>query len=105
MSVLQKFLRQRPAGGERVSRKDGNRCRHCFQKEWHRVRNSYAAGARKHVEDCANVPELLCDRIKFALTCAMYHRKGCIFFNELVTPLYSECLKTYKKDTSFDILC
>ena len=59
LSVLQNFLRQRPAGGERVPRKDGNRGGHCFQKQWHRVRNCYAAGARKRVEDSANVSELL----------------------------------------------
>ena len=59
MSVLQNFLRQRPAGGERVPRKDGNRCGHCCLKQWHRVLNCYAAGARKRVEDSANVSELL----------------------------------------------
>ena len=37
VSVLQNFLRQRPAGGERVPRKLGSRCGHCFQKQWHRV--------------------------------------------------------------------
>ena len=32
---------------------------HCCQKQWHRVLNCYAAGARKCVEDSANVSELL----------------------------------------------
>ena len=59
VSVLQNFLRQRPAGGERVPRKLGSRCGHCFQKQWHRVQNCYAAGGRKHEEDCASVSELL----------------------------------------------
>ena len=59
MSVLQNFLRQRPAGGKRVPRKLGSRCGHCFQKQWHRVQNCYAAGGREREEDCANVSELL----------------------------------------------
>ena len=59
MSVLQNFLRQRPAHGERVPYKLGSQCGHCFQKQWHRVQNCYAAGGRKREEDCANVSELL----------------------------------------------
>ena len=47
MSVLQNFLRQRPAGGESVPHKDGSRCGHCFQRQSHRVQNCYAAGGRK----------------------------------------------------------
>ena len=59
MSVLQNFLRQRPAGGDRVPRKLGSRCGHCFQEQWHRVQNCYAAGGRKREEVCASVSELL----------------------------------------------
>ena len=59
VSVLQNFLRQRPAGGDRVPRKLGSRCGHCFQEQWHRVQNCYAAGGRKREEVCASVSELL----------------------------------------------
>ena len=57
MSVLQNFLRQRPARGERVPYKLGSQCGHCFQKQWHRVQNCYAAGGRQREEDCANESE------------------------------------------------